>query len=144
MISPDTIEYYTSEGCAYFALALNKLTGLPIRMLVDEEEVYDDDSGMPSIHHVYVFNPKTGESVDVTGVRPEVELQREWKEKHYNPLTTQRVTPEELRDEYMGDDDKPLYGYSDEEIAEAEQIIRQFSDKYGIGTTFERLEKSME
>lgn len=132
MVSRDQIEYYTSEGCAYFALALSKLTGLPIRMLVDEEEVYDDETGTPSIHHVYVFDPRTEEAIDIVGKRPEKDLQKEWKDKHYNPLTTHRTNEWELRNDYMGDDEKPLYGYSDEEIEEAEQIIRQSPDTYGI------------
>lgn len=140
MIPEEFIEYYTEEGCAYFALALNKITGFPIRMLVDEEEVYDDDSGIPSIHHVYVFDPETGNSIDVKGIRKEDELQHEWKEKHHNPLTTYTVTPYELRD-YMGDDDeKPLYGYSDEEVMEADRIIRKYPNIYGLDNIMKQSE----
>ena len=119
-------DYYMSEACAYFAIALHELYGYPLRILVDEgieeeEEEEEEEEGMPTVAHVYAVDRK-GDAVDIKGHRSEEEVKREFWDL-VEPATYD-VTPEELKRDWMGDDDdKPLYAPSESEVADAKAII---------------------
>jgi hypothetical protein len=113
------LEYYMSEACAYFALALHELYGYRIRMLVDEVGFGVGESGMPVVAHVYAVDPE-GNAVDARGRRSEAEVRAEFYDL-VEPRTYD-VTPSELETDWMGDD-KPLYGPSPAEVEEARRLI---------------------
>lgn len=109
-------EYYMSEACAYFALALHELYGYRIRILVDEGV---EEDGMPVVAHVYAVDPE-GNAVDAKGRRSEAEVRAEFYDL-VEPRTHD-VTPGELERDWMGDD-KPLHGPSPAEVEEARRFI---------------------
>ena len=112
-------EYYMSEACAYFAIALHELYGYRLRMLVDEAGFGVGESGMPVVAHVYAVDPE-GNAVDARGRRSEAEVRAEFYDL-IEPRTYD-VTPGELETDWMGDD-KPLYGPSPAEVEEARRAI---------------------
>lgn len=109
-------EYYMSEACAYFALALNRLHGYPLRILVDEGI---EEDGMPTVAHVYAVD-RGGNAVDIKGHRSEAEVKGEFWD--LEEPATYDITPDELKRDWMGDD-KPLYAPSESEVAQATAII---------------------
>lgn len=109
-------EYYMSEACAYFTLALHELYGYRIRILVDEGV---EEDGMPTVAHVYAVDPE-GNAVDAKGRRSEAEVRAEYWDL-VEPRTHD-VTPGELEMDWMGDD-KPLHGPSPAEVEEARRFI---------------------
>lgn len=120
----DQIEYYMSEACAYFALALNKLTGYQINILIDEAHT-EEWGGIefPTIAHVFVGTPH-GTAIDVKGERSIGSI----KEDFYD-LDEPRVievSPGELKREYMGDE-LPLFAYRKDEVDKAEELIKELS-----------------
>ena len=109
-------EYYMSEACAYFALALHELYGYRIRILVDEGV---EEDGMPTVAHVYAVDPE-GNAVDVKGRRSEAEVRADFYDLIEPSMYD--ITPGELERDWMGDD-KPLHGPSPAEVEEARRII---------------------
>lgn len=99
-------EYYMSEACAYFALALNRLHGYPLRILVDSGI---EEDGMPTVAHVYAVD-RGGNAVDIKGHRSEAEVNGDFWDL-VEPATYD-IAPDELERDWMGDD-KPLYAPSE-------------------------------
>ena len=112
-------EYYMSEACAYFALALHELSDYRLRILVDEVGFGVEESGLPVVAHVYAVDPE-GNAVDARGRRSEAEVRAEFYD--LREPRTYNVTPGELETDWMGDG-KPLYGPSPAEVEEAKQFI---------------------
>ena len=119
----DDVEYYMRGACPYFALAVQKLTGWPLAILIDdtaEWESFGSEETYPLIAHVFNVTPE-GLAFDVKGVRQIQVIKAE-----YHDLQDPRVKSisiKELR-KLMGDF-KPLCRYNAREVKEAAGIIRK-------------------
>lgn len=108
---------YMEEGCAYLAIAISRMTGLPIKILIDGGDMWDEDT--PSVAHVFVASGD--KAIDAKGRRPIQSIVKE-----YHDLQDPRVidvTASELIEDFMGDD-KPLFGYSEDEIVAATKYAK--------------------
>ncbi len=117
-VSENDQEYYMSEGCTYFALALNEVFDYEILLLKDGARMWDENFQM--IPHVFC-NDDYLQPVDVKGKRsfqrvlsdfPEVEDPR-----------TEKVTSSRLIENYMGPS-KPFFDYDSDEVKRAKEIIQ--------------------
>ena len=109
--------YYMTEACGYFALALNELFGYQIQILIDdvEQEEYDQ----PVVAHVFCIT-KNNEAIDVNGKQNSSDIKKNYFDLEYPKIIN--VSPEELKFEWMGDD-KPLFSYNKQEVENAKEII---------------------
>ncbi len=108
-------EYYMTEACAYYAIAQHRRTGLPLGALVDEGNRWS--RSLPSIAHVFVFDPRTRLALDIEGVKTLEDMRRRWFDLEQPSL---EIFPSEaaLRRKYMGAH-KPLFAFSAREIKQA-------------------------
>ena len=109
--------YYMTEACGYFALALNELFGYQIQMLIDDIE--QEDFNEPVVAHVFCINDQN-QVIDVMGKRNVSDIKKEYYDLDYPKIID--VFPEELKSEWMGND-KPLFPYSKQEVEDAKSII---------------------
>lgn len=110
----DVETYYSEEACAYFAIALHRLYGYELMILVDEAE------DPVTVAHVFTIS-KYPQAIDVFGKTTIAEV----KSRYYDleePATIY-LSEAELISEFMGND-KQLFPYSDKEINEAIEIIK--------------------
>lgn len=64
------LSYFLEEGCPVLALALHRLTNLPLAVLYDDGTLDDWGQGPePTPVHAFVFDPETGDAIDVKGRR---------------------------------------------------------------------------
>lgn len=126
-------EYYMSEGCAYFALALREIYGFDIAILVDRGQT-DDFGGkeFPAVYHVFCVTPDY-KAVDVRGEMPVNQVQGRWSHELINP-SIEYVSDSQLISDWMGSG-KPLFGYSKREIAEAKEYILKKSSMFEVRMT---------
>lgn len=124
-ITKEDITYYTSEGCAYFAIALHELFKYEIAILYDEKSNYN--KFFKTLAHVFTL--KNNVAIDVTG------------KQHLNKIISKyhdliapnimHVTKQELISTYMGNSDrKPLYAYDKQEIIIAKKIITEHKELF--------------
>lgn len=62
-LTPEADHAFSNGQCHALALALHELTGLPLAGL----EWDDDEFDVPAPNHVFVFDPATGDALDVGG-----------------------------------------------------------------------------
>jgi hypothetical protein len=126
--SEETISYYMSEACPHFALALHRLKGWPLAMLVDEAN-YEEWGGeeYPTIAHVFVLRPD-GLAVDVKGPRTIAAIKDDFFDLEEPRVA--RIAEGDLSS--MMGDNKPLYACSLEAIDKAKHLIKQNKKIYGV------------
>ena len=116
-VTPD-ISYWMTEGCGYFALALNKRFGYAIEILIDDGTEYVD--GVPTVAHVICVT-KGGVAVDATGLHSRADVKASYHDLEAPRFV--RVSPEELKRDWMVSDDKPLQDFTENEFVEASNVI---------------------
>jgi hypothetical protein len=117
------VEYYMGGGCAYLAIALHELMGWGMVILTDEAvyESWGKRKKYPLIAHIFVHRPD-GLAVDIKGPRRREDIREDFfdlEEPH-----TESISLDQLRS-LMGDF-KPLYEYSESEVAEAKRIVGRY------------------
>ena len=126
--SDEEIEiHYTQEHCHELAVALQRLTGLPLGALwnpfvwfIEPDE--NGEGGVPEIVHVYVTTPD-GNVIDIRGERTLEDMRRseaghDWKACPYGPLTNERLYE-------LVHDTGNLCQYDEGDIADALEVIRR-------------------
>lgn len=107
-------EYYMSEGCSQYALAVHDYTGYPI-VLFTGNDGDEFDLGF-DIFHVAVKHPDKDCFIDVKGCRDKNEIFNDFGNKN---LVIEYITRDELLS-YMGDNDKnPLCPFDKEDYDRA-------------------------
>jgi len=139
MSEEDAQDYYTSEACHYFAIALHRMFGYEIGMLVDtgEKGFSYRRERIPGVAHVFCHmpylehpDPKTADVIDVMGVRKANELTKHWFDL-LEPEIYWSVPEDELIEVYTGSSDsRPLYKVTKKHIEEATAFILAHRDKY--------------
>lgn len=119
-VSENDQEYYMSEGCTYFALALNEVLDYEIILLKDRARMWDDNFQM--IPHVFC-NDDYLQPVDVKGKRSFQEVLGDFPE--VEDPRTEEITSTRLVDKYMGSN-KPFFDYDSEEVERAKRIIQTY------------------
>ncbi len=109
MTDRNTEKYYLEGACPYFALALHRIFGYEIKILLSNNIIV----------HVFVYDKNAGKAIDVRGKLSEEDIKREYHDL-IEPIIV-CVNDTELKN-LMGDD-KPLCPYSLEEIMKAMAII---------------------
>lgn len=119
--------HYTQGHCHVLAVALRRLTGLPLAALWNpfEWHVEPDENGqggVPEIVHVYVTTAD-GDVIDIRGERTLEDLRRseagpDWEACPYGPLTDERL--QELVYETGN-----LCPYDEADVEEALEVIRR-------------------
>jgi len=107
-----------SEGCTYFALALNEVLNYEILLLKDEARMWDDNFQM--IPHVFC-NDDHLQPVDVKGKRSFQKVLSDFPE--VEDPRTEETTSSRLTDNFMGPN-KPFFDYDSREIERAKEIIQ--------------------
>lgn len=116
-----SIRYYMEGACPSFAIALHRLTGLPLFMLVDEAAIEKwNGEEFPVVAHVFVMTPDRS-VIDASGIRHLSEVI-----DHYHDLADPQVHQLGLQElkKWMGEE-RPLCEYDPGEIQEAIQLIRR-------------------
>lgn len=126
--SDEEIEiHYTQEHCHELAVALQRLTGLPLGALwnpfvwfIEPDE--NGEGGVPEIVHVYVTTPD-GNVIDIRGERTLEDMRRseaghDWEACPYGPLTNERLYE-------LVHDTGNLCQYDEGVIADALEVIRR-------------------
>jgi len=117
-VSENDQEYYMSEGCTYFALALNEVFDYEILLLKDEARMWDEKFQM--IPHVFC-NDDYLQPVDIKGKRSFQEVLSDFPE--VEDPRTEEITSSRLIEKYMGPN-KPFFNYDSEEIERSKEIIQ--------------------
>jgi hypothetical protein len=120
---PADIKYYTTEGCPHFAIALHRKYGYRIKLL------HDMDTG--ELAHVYAYDPRNDQAIDIKGRRSEQELKNDPQFNGISELSVKELSGESHLKRFMGLD-KPLHDYDEGEIGEAAAIIGKYPQKYGF------------
>lgn len=134
--TPDQISRYSTGECHVFALAMHRRFGWPILVVTNPNEPYwvdpvDDDNSIPSVLHVYALDD-AGRAWDIRGWRMFVEVEGEIHKwlcpSAYDSFTLH--SEDELRvyvgawGETAGEVvERPLFSYSDQDLAEADQDL---------------------
>lgn len=121
------VDYYMTEGCGIFAVALSKVLDTEIFIYGDKDgEIWDDFNY--EITHVFVdYNSKC---VDAKGIRTIQDMKNDFDV--ITPITDGPFSRNYFKNTFMGNsDDFPLYG-TEADIIEAERIIRANPKKYGL------------
>jgi hypothetical protein len=139
MTDSEIVEYYTSEACAYFAIALSNLFGYSIGVLFDPYETEWYKSGDPV--HVFCYDRTTDEYIDVRGKQTLEEMKKKMGIiDGMRSSRTESMDQKELRRRFMGNSDrKPLYGYLQNEVDKADDIIKQNMKKYAPSIREEKI-----
>jgi hypothetical protein len=110
-------DYYLREACGYFALALHELFDYKLAV------VKDDDT----VAHVFAVDEHSN-AFDVLGKTSIKEI----KDRYWDipDRYVDYITPSELKENLMGDDEHPLMPYSKEEVENAKYIVLSTQNKY--------------
>lgn len=131
----EQINYYMSEACPYFALALHKIFNYPIAILQDNTQIEtwgeSNDKKLPLLAHVFCF--KDNSIIDVRGITTTEDLFKIFYDLE-EPEIDWKVSQKELIG-YMGPYE-PFNSYDDEEINEAIDIIKGNLNKYTVCDSF--------
>ena len=124
------ISYYMEEGCGVFAVALANLRpGGDIYVLSDKHgEEWNDSIPYEVTHAFYTVE---GESYDVKGKRSIEDMARDFHLSYNDYIIRGPWNTITFQKKFMGDSDEyPLYG-NQNEMYEAENIIRENPKLYG-------------
>lgn len=138
---PDEIDRYCYGECHVFAVALHRLTGWPIHLVLDDDEKYwvdpdDDDNWIPATVHAFCVDDQD-RFWDIKGIRGRNEVYAEltsWV--NIGDYRSETIWDEDGLKTYTGfwaDEgepiDRPLSSYNDFDIEEATKTLeRLFSD----------------
>ncbi len=139
--SPTEINDYTSGNCHVFAVALHRMTGWPIHLVLDDGDPYwvdpeDDSSWIASTVHAFCVDGQD-QFWDIKGVRPRNDIFKEMTMWHEISEYNSRLlwNEDDLRefvgcwgDEGQEEIDRPLETYDDEDVAAAQQVIERAFD----------------
>lgn len=128
MIEDDEAQkYYTEEACGTFARALCRRFGYKLRALVDYENRWSRQT--PGVVHVYAYDPRTDEAIDVTGRHPRATLIERWVQKYWEgSLSDEEI--DEARLSRWQQDHGPLMPCPASELAEADAFITTYENRY--------------
>jgi len=132
----DEIETFTTGSCHWLSVALHRLHGWPILLVLDGEEMHwqdpVEDDGIPVVIHAYAISPD-GMAWDVHGARPVGDVQDEAEQRwRVGAFATQILRDEADLADYVGcwgEDsegeiiERPLPEYSEEDIEAVKAII---------------------
>jgi hypothetical protein len=118
----DNREYFMTEGCAIFALTLNKIKNKKGSFYLVIEDTDNSDFDLPfDIYHVLL--EIDGNFYDVYGKQTIESIQ-----KYFNNSSLRLSGPysvDEFLYEFVGEsDNKPLYGPTPETVADAMKILQ--------------------
>lgn len=129
----DELEIYTMGACHILAVAIHRVSGWPVHLVLDQaehwwEDLVDADNYIPSVVHAYCVDA-SGNAWDIEGLRPLAQVPDEAKKRFtIGEYDSDEVGSEESLRMYVGcwgDDgyeiDRPLRDYSEEDVAEAWQ-----------------------
>lgn len=126
---------YTQGACHVFAVALHRMTGWPIHLVLDQDERFWEDPGdcdnwIPCVVHAYCLDP-SGEAWDVLGRRPLEEAGPELEDwVRIGAVDTDTIESEEALRHYAGcwaEDgeepiERPLAAYDEKDILVAQEV----------------------
>lgn len=133
---PADIEQYCYGQCHMFAVALHRLTGWPIHLVLDDDEKHwidpnDDDNWIPATVHAFCIDDQD-RFWDVKGIRGRNEVYAEltsWV--NIADYRSETLWDEECLKAYTGcwaDDgepiDRPLSAYNDLDVEEATRTLK--------------------
>lgn len=136
--SPGELDVYTSGSCHILAVAIHRVSGWPIHLVLDQTERWwedpaDPDNWIPSVAHAYCIDP-SGNAWDIEGVRPLAHVPEEVRTRYgVMEYDSDEIFSEEALVMYVGcwgDEgeeqiDRPLWEYSNDEVAEAWEVACQ-------------------
>lgn len=128
------LEPYVSGQCHVLAVALHRHLGWSMVAVISEESLFwedpdDPDNGIPEVIHVYAVDSQN-QAWDIRGARPAEQIRSdaaEWFVLSEEDLSTDWLRGEnELTvyvgtgvDEHGNEFDRPLFTYTDEDVAQA-------------------------
>lgn len=121
-------EYYLSEGCHYFAIALQNIFGYEIKAVVDRSTIENyGGEDFPLHPHIYCYDQRFDKAIDYKGVQTERNIRRRFEE--FSPSLV-FLTKEELLE--LSGRNKPYYSIRDSDIEEAEGVILEDENFYEV------------
>lgn len=124
----DTDHYYVSEGCPYFAIALQEIFGYELKTVVDRTKTENyGDKDYPLYAHIYAYDPETDTAIDVKGTQTERNIRRRFNDINFSP-SLEPIARSSL-DDLMGET-KPFFSPRDSDIQDAKEIILEDKSKY--------------
>ncbi len=134
----DELGRYSWGQCHVFAVALHRLTGWPIHLVLDDGDPYwvdpnDDQNWIASTVHAFCVDDQD-RFWDIKGIRPRNDVHPEmmafWDIADYNSRLL--YSEDDLKefvgcwgDEGQEEIDRPMENYNDEDIALATEVIRR-------------------
>jgi hypothetical protein len=127
--SQDETDYYMTEGCGIFALALS--TALPGGNIEILSRKYGEEFSRTIPYEVtHVFYRVDGKTVDCRGNRSVGDMASDFNCEDFTIRYPENIA--EFKKRFVGSqDNKPLFG-GNSEIKEAIELINRYADFYGI------------
>lgn len=136
LANEDEIAEFSEGSCHVFALAVHRMTGWPMHVVLDHGEPYwvdpeDCDNWIPSVIHVFCVD-ESDRFWDIQGCRPRDEVYREMTDwMNIIEYDSDLIHDEAALSIYVGcwgeDEliDRPLMDYTEAEVTEAASAARR-------------------